>query len=173
MSEQEAQPPENETSPPAEDDEKPELERAREEVAETRKELANTRRALTVAKREAEQAAKAQPTSDAEAAIARAQELEASLEKVNARLRNATAESLAAQLGAVDPEIVVRLLDWDAIGDTENRKDIERAIAQLLDEKPFLLGKANVDLEAGRRSDLQRAPTMDDIFRSLRPGSSR
>lgn len=93
--------------------------------------------------------------------------LEAERSQLSTRLRDAETKAIAARLG-VKPDLVdtvSALIDWDDV-DANDAKAIERAIKELVKERPSLSGKSD-GLEGGRRSANGREGEgdMDSIIR--------
>lgn len=93
--------------------------------------------------------------------------LEADNEQLGARVRDLSAQIAAARVG-VRPEAVadaVKLLDWDEIDDPTDGKQVERALKELVKEKPWLSGRPDgLDGGNGRRS-APAGSTMNEIIR--------
>lgn len=80
--------------------------------------------------------------------------------------RNLRAQIAAAQVG-IRAEAVgdaVKLLDWDEIEDPSNPKQVEKALKELVKEKPYLSGRPEgLDGGAGRKTG--ETTSMNDVIR--------
>jgi len=124
------------------------------------KEEARKLRSEHRALRQREKALKEELDKLKEAELSTTQKLERDLAAANARTeqaeakaRNADVKLAAAKLGvrpdAVD--LVVNSIDWESIEDATDGKQVERAIRELVKEKPFLSAKpAGLDGGNGR-----------------------
>jgi hypothetical protein len=87
------------------------------------------------------------------------------------RNRLLTARLIAGDLG-VDPDAradAARLLDWDSIEDPEDESQVEEALRDLVDKRPYLLGRTagGADAGAGRtRQSGQGGDSMNDLIRA-------
>jgi membrane protein involved in colicin uptake len=97
------------------------------------------------AKQDAERK-KAQDDNDADKLKAALAEETAKAVAAELKANRAMARSLAAELGAVDPGDVVRLVDFDELADPGNEDEVKAEIAALLKAKPYLKsGKVKTD----------------------------
>lgn len=84
--------------------------------------------------------------TELERATSRAEEAEKArdeaVSRANATLIRAAVVAEAAKQGAVDPDVVVALLESDAVAITEDGEveGVQQAVTGLLEAKPFLLG---------------------------------
>jgi hypothetical protein len=85
----------------------------------------------------------------------------------------------AARAGAVDPDVVVALLQDDfSVKDDEIVGDVGKAVGKLLDSRPYLrsanpmrgVGSVDGGRHTGQRQQQQETPSqkMDDVLRSSR-----
>ncbi len=123
-----------------------------EDARKLRSEAANLRKRL----KEAEETKKQLEDSD----LTERQKLdrekktaEARAEQLEAKLRDAVVQAVAAKVGVKSDLIdtVSALIDWEAI-DAEDSKAIERAVKEIVKERPSLSGRPDgLDGGAGRR----------------------
>ena len=121
--------------------------------------------------------------SELEKANAKAQEAAASaqkaIERANAMLIRTALTAEAARAGAVDPDVVVALLaDEFSVKDDELQGDVAKAVAKLLEARPYLrstapmrgVGSADGGRHTGTRQQAAETPAqrMDDVLRSAR-----
>lgn len=121
------------------------LARLRKELKDTRKEAAQNRVKLKQYEDErmSEQQRVEQQRNEA---AARADQLETTV-------RDLQAQVAAAKFG-VRPEAihdVARLIDWDQVDDSSDSKQVERAVRDVIKERPYLSGRPG-GLDAGARS---------------------
>jgi predicted nucleic acid-binding Zn-ribbon protein len=173
----------NKQDPPADDsrqtpDPPDPDEPSREEELETR--LRSTRRQLEDVQRELAEA-KRQPATpqqqdDVEALKRRVGELETQLTEKDDALTKAQrtrlmdkAESIAEDLGAIDPPLVVAQLDADTV-DLEDARAVRRALRSILDKKPYLAGERVDRHDAGAGRGQRSAGGKTDMNSLLRGG---
>lgn len=127
-----------------------EIEALRQENADLKAEQNKARtQAARDAKAAADKARKdAQESGDADALKAQLAAAETSNAELQARVQTANARAVAKELGAVDPAVLVRLLDFDKMADPLDEDEVGAAIQKLLREKPYLKG-ARVTTDAG------------------------
>ena len=147
-----------------------------EEIAEIREENARLKSQAAKARTEAARRAKAEK----DAARSKAQEdgdvatLQKQLDEERAartalesRLQQQSAQSIATTLGAVDPAVVVRLIDWDTIADPDDEGEVRQAIRSILKAKPYLRSTTR-DPDAGRgggEEGKERSTSINDVLR--------
>jgi hypothetical protein len=62
---------------------------------------------------------------------------------------------LTTKLGIIDPEVVVRLIDWDDVDFEEGiPKNVEKLVSAILSERPYLVGKPNAPAPQARPTGL-------------------
>jgi hypothetical protein len=91
--------------------------------------------------------------------------LEAEKQQLAARVRDAEVKAIAARVGvkADLADTVTALIDWDDV-DADDPKAIEKAVKELVKERPSLSGKTGLD--GGRRGGNGSGETdMDSIIR--------
>jgi DNA repair exonuclease SbcCD ATPase subunit len=156
----------------------PDDEPSREEELETqlrrsRRELDDVKRELAEAKR---QPATPQQQDDVEAIKRRVTELESQLQEKDDALNKAQrtrlmdkAETIAEDLGAIDPTLVVSQLDTDTV-DLEDPRAVRRALRSILDKKPYLAGERVDRHDAGAGRGQRSAGGKTDMNSLLRGG---
>lgn len=139
----------------------PELARLQKELADVRKEAAASRIKL-------KQFEDAQ-LSETQRLEQERDEKAAGLAKAEARARDLQVQVLAGKLG-VRPDaadLISRLIDWDQIQDTTDDKQVERAIRELVKERPYLSGRGE-GLQGGADRNGRGAPaSMTDTIRQM------
>lgn len=93
-------------------------------------------------------------------------------EKLRTQLLGTTARALAKEAGAVDPKVVVRLLDFEAMADPTDEDEVGAAIDALLEDKPYLKEVKKVGSDAGKGGDGEKQPSTD-INAALRNATGR
>lgn len=142
------------------------VEEAQTALADAKKEIRSLRGKLAAASRSAKTPPKPEPKKDDDGPSERERELEASLEKQQQRVRELTAETQAGKLGFRDPDVAVRLLDWELIASPDDPKEVNRALAELAEDRPYLVTDPNEDdTGANTGTGRNRAPTMNDLIR--------
>ena len=134
-----------------------ELARARAEAAKYRKELREIQ-------------AKLKERDDADLSTTQKLErektaLEAEKSQLEARLRDANVQAIAAKVGvkADLADTVSSLIDWDEV-DADDQKAIEKAVKELVKERPSLSARP-AGLEGGRRTRQDGEGDMDSVIR--------
>jgi hypothetical protein len=141
---------------------KAELEESRKDQAKLRRQVAANKGATTRAKKTPAKTAADEDDGEAaqklEAAEKRAAELESRFQKTQA-------ETIADKLGFLDAEDAVKLLDWDEIGDPDDKAEVRDALKRLKKDKPHLVGE-KVALGGGKgRGGEGVKRTMNDVIR--------
>jgi chromosome segregation ATPase len=138
----------------------PELSRIRQEAAKYRTERNELKKRLE----ELEGAGK----TEVEKLTGKVSEYErtlGSLEDTNRRLR---AQVLGSKVG-ITPEAradAAALLDWSSIEDPNSDDQVESALKKLVKEKPYLSGKTNSGVDAGRGGSRETGQDMNSLLRS-------
>lgn len=73
------------------------------------------------------------------------------------KLQQQQARGIAKDLGAVDPPVVVGLIDWNTIADPEDENEVRQAVRAVLKDKPYLRGTTK-DPDAGKRGGGEGRP---------------
>ena len=136
-------------------------ENAKLKKAENRRRTAAAREAK--AKQDAERK-KAESDKDAEKLSAALAEEKARADAAELKANRALARSLAAEAGAVDPAVVVRLIDFDELSDASDEAEVKAEIAALLKDKPFLKG-AKVKTDGGAGGKAPGEQGMNELIR--------
>lgn len=128
-----------------------------EEIEALRQENETLRKAENTRRTEAARAAKAkadadrkaaQESGDAEALKAQLAAAETSNAELLKRVQVTQARAIAKELGAVDPKVVARLVDFDKMADPLDEDEVTSVIEALLREKKYLKGNT-VRTDAG------------------------
>lgn len=86
------------------------------------------------------------------------------------RVTKTQARTLAKELGAVDPAVVVRLIDFEDMADPMDEDEVSAAVAKILKEKPYLKGgKVKTDAGSGGGGNTAEI-SMNDRIRSAKRG---
>lgn len=146
-------------------------------VAERDRYKAASDKARTAAAREAKAEADAKRKAAAESeGDAKLKEALSAAEQDNAKLRTqllgTTARAVAKEKGAVDPKVVVRLLDFDAMADATDEDEVGAAIDALLEDKPYLKETKKAGTDAGKGSGVTKEVSTD-INAALRRSRGR
>jgi chromosome segregation ATPase len=156
---QEGEEPTDDTQEGAAEADPAELARLRKELKETRKEAASNR--VKLKQYEDEKLTEQQKLEqERNQASARADQLEA-------RVRDLQAEVAAAKLGVRAEAVgdVSRLIDWDQVEDASDSKQVERAVRDLIKERPYLSGRPG-GLDGGTpRGSGRKVTSMTDLIR--------
>jgi len=146
-------------------------------VAERDRLKAQADKARTQAAREAKAKADAERKAAKEAEGD--EKLKAALEaaeksnaELQAKLHGTMARALAKERGAVDPKVVVRLIDFDDLTDPSDEDEVGEAIDALLEEKPYLKEAKKVGSDAGKGGAGNKEVTTD-INAALRRATGR
>lgn len=112
----------------------------RSEAQEARSEAKNLRDRLRAAEKERDEL-KASQETDAEKLKRERDEAATGRTAAETRVRNLQVQVLASKVGIVDPEAAATLLDWSKIEDPEVTSQVEKALRDLVKDKPYLAGK--------------------------------
>jgi DNA repair exonuclease SbcCD ATPase subunit len=161
------------TPDPPDDDEPSREEELETQLRASRRELDTVKRELADARR---QPATPQQQDDVEAIKRRVKELETQLQEKDDALTKVQrtrlmdkAETIAEDLGAIDPALVVSQLDTDTV-DLEDPRAVRRALRSVLDKKPYLAGERVDRHDAGAGRGQRSAGGKTDMNSLLRGG---
>jgi hypothetical protein len=136
-----------------------------EELEDARKEIRSLRGKVAAAKRYAKPAdEKGKPAKD-DGPSEKETILEQQLAEATQRTRTLLAETIAAKLDFRDPDVAVRLLDWDLLDDPDDRTEVTDALKAMRKERPYLVSDGDDDTGAGRRGQVNRKANMNDLMR--------
>lgn len=136
------------------------------EVQEANREAQLLRERLRNAEKERDDLKKSQMT-DAEKVQKERDDAIAAKATADKRVRDLQVQVLAGKIGIVDPEAASALLDWSSISDPEDSKSVEKALKDLVKDKPYLAGSTagGGDGGAGDGSGAGRSGNMNDLIR--------
>lgn len=137
-----------------------ELAKLRSELKATRKEAAASRVKL----KEFEDAS----LNDQQKAEQAKQAAEAKAEQLETHVRDLTAQVAASKLGVRAEAVgdIARLIDWSEIEDSSDTKQVEKAVRDLIKDRPYLSGRPG-GLDGGaQRGRGQGKFSMNDLIRS-------
>lgn len=137
------------------------------EVQEANREAQKLRERLRDAEKERDDLKKSQMT-DAEKVQKERDDAVAAKAAADKRVRDLQVQVLAGKIGIVDPEAASALLDWSSISDPDDSKAVEKALKDLVKDKPYLAGKTagGGDGGAGNGSGAGRSGNMNDLIRA-------
>ena len=139
-----------------------ERDRLKSQAAKSRTEAARRAKAEADAAR-----AKAKEEGDVSALQKQLDEERAARTALENRLQQQSAQGIASTLGAVDPAVVVKLIDWDTIADPDDENEVRQAIRNILKAKPYLRGTTK-DPDAGKGGGNEgegRSTSINDALR--------
>jgi hypothetical protein len=134
------------------------------ELEDARREIRSLRGKVAAAKRVRNADDKGKPKKD-DGPSEKEQLLEQQLAEATHRTRALLAETVAAKLEFRDPDVAVRLLEWDLIEDPDDRTQVTAALKELRKERPYLVATDDDDTGAGRRGGVNRKANMNDLMR--------
>lgn len=110
---------------------------------------------------------KASQMSDTEKAQKERDDANAKATAAEKRVRDLQVQVIAGKLGIVDPQAAASLLNWDTVSDPDDDKSVEKALKDLVKDKPYLAGTAGgSDGGAGDGSGAGgRSGNMNDLIR--------
>lgn len=140
-----------------------------DQIAKLRQEAANYRTQLRETQSKLKQFEDASKT-DLEKAQGQVQDLNAKIAELEKRARKGVVLAVAGDVGIVKEarSDAADLLDWDQISDPSSEKEVEKALRNLVKEKPYLTGgvAGGADGGAGGRGNGASTSSMNDALRA-------
>jgi predicted RNase H-like nuclease (RuvC/YqgF family) len=138
----------------------PELGRLRQEAAKYRTERNDLKKRLE----ELEGAGK----TEVEKLTGKVSEYERTLDSLEDSNRRLRAQVIGAKVGIASEARAdaAALLDWSAISDPNSDEEVESALKKLVKAKPYLSGKSNSGVDAGRGGSRETSQDMNSLLRS-------